>query len=288
MWGRNSKKNPQSLVKGVEQLVSLPEVYALAKEKLNDAYADAREIGAIISKDTNLSAQLLRLANSAAYGYSGKVDTVSRAVALVGLRQVESLVLTCVAMETFTRLSPSHINVAKFWRHSMFTAVVSRILARECRVLHAERLFVAGLLHDIGSLILYHHAPELAEKILEAPNPVEEREALGFDHAEVGKALAEQWRLPPALCAAIEYHHEPTRCADFALEVAIVHVANMMSHALELKDDEGLREACDPQAWQLLGISETRINPLFQEALRDFIDVLDLLQPGLRQPDRAP
>lgn len=290
MWGRYNKKNPKALVKGVEKLVSLPEVYASAREKLSDPFADAREIAHIISQDADLTARLLRMANSAVFGLSAKVETVTRAITVVGLRQIESLVLATVAVEAFAKLPVDQVNMASFWRHSLFTAVISRILARECHVLHAERLFVAGLLHDIGTLILYHEAPELATKLLAHSDGQDvhrmERELLGFDHADVGAALAQQWLLPAALEEAIGCHHRPGEAKDFLLEAAIVHVANMMAHAMELKDDEGLRAACDPVAWNLLHIGESRINPIFQEALREFLEVLDLLQPGAARPDR--
>ncbi len=285
MWGLNKKKTPEELVRKVERLVSLPEVYFLVKEKLNDPRSDMREVSRIISQDADLTVRLLRLANSAAYGIPQRVETVSRAVPLVGMRQIEALILATTAVEAFARLPAEMVNMAQFWRHSVFAAVISRILARSVNVLHAERLFVAGLVHDIGKLIVYHQLPDIAQEVLERNRLGEdmsaiERELLGFDHAVVGAALARQWDLSQGLQEAIACHHEPAMASEFPLEAAIVHIANLMADAIELKDDEGLHGACDPSAWRLLGLTEGRIKPVFQEALLEFIEILDLLQPG--------
>lgn len=286
MWGR-SKKNPKQLVKGVSRLVSLPEVYVLVKERLQDARYNSHDIARVIGKDPDLTARLLRIANSAAYGAPRRIETVSRAVTVIGARDLEALVLASSAVEVFNRLPLERVSMASFWRHNVFTAVVARILARERQVLHPERLFVAGLLHDIGQLIIYHQLPEAAHELLDRTDPgkescSEERALLGFDHAEVGGELAEAWQLPDALQAALRYHHEPGAAGEYALEAAMVHVADLISTALETKEGEELQDTCDITAWRTLGLAESRIKPIMQESLLEFIDVLDLLQPGAR------
>lgn len=279
-------KSPEALAEGVDKLATLPEVYYVLRNRLNDPRAGSREIAQVINKDAALTARLLKMVNSAVFGPRARVDSISRAVSMVGTRELEFLVLATSAFETFSRLSSELVSVATFWRHSVFCAVASRILARQCNVLHPERLFVAGLMHDVGSLALYHQVPDVAREVLERsqegaePTEVVEKELLGYDHAEVGGALARQWRFPEALEEAIRCHHRPDFADAYALEAAIVHVANMMTVAMEINDDEEFREICDPAAWRLLRLSETRIRPVFQEAVHEFLEVLEQLSPG--------
>jgi putative nucleotidyltransferase with HDIG domain len=123
-----------------------------------------------------------------------------------------------------------------FWRHSIFTGLLSRILARRCGVLHPERLFIAGLLHDIGSLVLYRRLPEVAGELLLTAQGDEqvlcraESDVLGFTHAELGKLLLAHWRLPESLCEAVARHHEPAAAENAQLEAAVVHVADVLAN----------------------------------------------------------
>ena len=288
MWGKTRKKQPataQELVSQVEKLVSLPEVYFLIREKLADPLCSVNALAAIIQQDAGLTARLLKLGNSPYFGYSNRVDTVSRAISIIGIRELEFLVLATAAVERFSGLPVELVNMASFWRHSIFTGVLSRLLARQCNVLHHERLFVAGLLHDVGKLIIYHELPDESREILAGLEEGDEvygleYGVLGFDHAEVGERLSAQWRMPLSLQKAIGHHHSPADAGDFCLEASIVHVANMMAHAMELKDEDDFSKRCEPFAWQLLKLPEARIKPMFQDAVMEFIEVLELLQPG--------
>jgi len=280
----------QELVSGVDGLVSLPEVCFLVNDLVNDPNSEIEQIGHVISQDPALTARLLRLVNSSYYGFSNKIETVSRAILMVGLKELQHMVWATTAVETFSGLSPDQANMAGFWRHSIFTAVLSRILARECNILHPERLFVGGLLHDIGRLIFYCKLPQAMEEVLRLEQETGqrdgldiERQVLGFDHAEVAGDLFESWKLPEALCIAVRHHHDPASTPGQGMESAILHVADVMAHVLEAGDDEGLESACDAHAWQYLNLPVERIKPVLHEAVFQFIEALELLLPGASQ-----
>lgn len=290
---RANKNNPESvqdLVNGVDQLVSLPEVCFMVNDLVNDPNSDITQIGSVISQDPDLTARLLKLVNSSFYGFDKPIDTVTRAVMVVGLRELQHMVWASSAVETFTNLSPADANMAGFWRHSIFCAVTARILARECNILHPERMYVAGLLHDIGRLLIFHKLPETASKIIaeERSNPdcdiaSIENQILGYDHAQIGMALCNSWELPNSLAIAIGHHHNPELVESFKLETAILHVANVMAHALEMGDEEKFQERTNEVAWSLLNLSDDAIKRTLQEAVMQFLEALELLLPGASQ-----
>ena len=185
----------ESLVADVAGLVSPPDICVKIGELIQDPKASTQSIGEIIIRDPNLTGRLLRLVNSSFYGLRTKVDTVSRAITVVGTRDLYALVLAISAVKSFSHLPNKLVNMDTFWRHSLYTALIARILAGRVDVLHPERLFVGGLLHDIGSLVVYSRLHELAREILLTAKGDEEvfyhmeMEMLGFSHADLGSLL---------------------------------------------------------------------------------------------------
>jgi HD-like signal output (HDOD) protein len=280
----------KELVQGVEKLVSLPEVCFLVNDLVNDPLSELAEIGEIISQDPDLTARLLKLVNSSYYGFPKKIETVSRAILMVGLKELQHMVWSTTAVETFNNVAPNDANMATFWRHSIFTAVLSRILARETNVLHPERLFVSGLLHDVGQLLIFTKLPDFAQQIIDIQNEqpstsqvAAEQTALGYDHGEIAGALFHDWEMPDSIVAAVKYHHDPQAAEDFHLEASIVHVADVMAHALEMGEEENMLQAGQPFAWERLGLPEARIKPVMHEAVMQFLESLELLLPGASQ-----
>ncbi len=283
-------KTPQELVKGVDKLVSLPEVCFLVNDLVNDPTSDIQQIGNVISQDPDLTARLLKLVNSSFYGYTTPIDTVSRAIMVVGLRELQHMVWASSAVETFNSLPPADATMASFWRHSIFTAVCGRILAREANILHPERLFVTGLLHDIGRLLIYIKEPDVAREVFgrqqQDPNQdlcIIEKNLLGFDHAELGGVLCESWQLPASISVAIANHHQPVLASGYPMESSIVHIANIMAHALELGQEEKLQELTHPGAWGMLDLSDNIVKKILHEAVLQFLEVLELLLPAASQ-----
>lgn len=279
----------RELVKGVGKLASLPEVCVRVNEMVDDPRCSAAAIGKVISRDTALTAQLLRLANSSFYNFPSNISTISRAITVIGERELRYLVLALSAVRTFSGVPIELSNMASFWRHSVYCAVLSRLIASRCHVLHSERLFVAGLLHDIGLLVILHRVPELERVALQRAHhgheelQKAEEEVLGCDHATVGRALLEQWKLPSVLCETVGCHHNVAAAEEARLDAAIVHIANVFANRAELPvDHEGPLPQVDPLAWELTSLSEADLENLADEAAPMFAESWAMIQPIVR------
>lgn len=274
----------RDLVTGSIKLVSIPELYVRLNDAVEAGEASTTEIGRIISQDPGLTAHLLRIANSPLYGFSAKIDTISRAVMVIGTRGLRDLVLAASAVDVFSKIPSNLISMASFWRHSIYTGVIARVMAEKCRVLHSERLFVIGLLHDIGQLILFYKIPELAREALYRsrstgqPRYLAEREVLGFDHAQVGGELLRHWSMPESLCSAVAYHHEPA--PTHGLETAIVHLADSLASTVEGNNlGDHVPPCCDPVAWDMIDLAADTTDSILNDARPQFIAALSLFLP---------
>ena len=274
-----------ALVQGNVKLVSLPHVCIRVNLMVDDPDNTAADIGNVIQQDASLTARLLKIANSPLYGFRSRVDTISRAVTVIGQRELRDLVFAVSAVRTFAQIPVDLANMASFWRHSIFTGIVAKLLAQECGVLHTERLFVAGLLHDLGKLLIFHKMPEQAQKALrrsialEEPLHLAERTTIGFDHGAVGGALATLWELPPALLGAIRFHHEPEAAPD-CLEAALVHLANSIAHIAEAPEQrDRLLAQSSQHAWQMASLTPEVIDPIIAQAHPLLFEGLALIMP---------
>lgn len=265
---------PQGLVADIADLVTLPEIALRVARLADDPAASAAEIGREISKDSAITTRILRVANSASFGHAGRIDTVTRAVAVLGMRQVRDLAVGLSAVRSFERMGNDLITMESFWRQNVLCAIAAGHIAAGHRAARsAESVFIAGLLHDIGQLVIFMRAPEIARRALlmsiDSPTGQElhlcERELMGFDHGEVGGALARQWGLPRSLQECIEFHHEPEQATDHLIDVAIVHVANSVAvlaeiGSLELEDAPKMQ----PTALRRIGLTLQEVPALIE------------------------
>lgn len=255
----------EEVVDNVGQLVSLPAACIRLNEMVDDPSCSADDMGRVINQDVALTARLLRIANSPMYGLSTQVKTVSRAVTVLGMKQVRDLVLASIAIKTFDGIPNTLVSMQTFWEHSILCALCARTLAMDCLRQQRETVFVAGLLHDMGKLVLYNQLPDLSRRVLEASangsksleSYVAEREIIGFDHAAVGGELAHRWSLPASLQESITYHHEPENAKQHMVEVAVVHIANSLA-ILAARKTDNLDKAPKIKeiAWELTGLDK--------------------------------
>lgn len=285
--------SPKELVTGSIHLVSLPEVCIRVNEMLDEPAVTVAELGQIISQDTSLTARLLKIVNSSYYGYQVKIETVSRAVTVVGLRELRGLVIAASAVETFSNVPDTVLNKVRFWRHSLYCGVIARLLAEQCNVLHSERLFVAGLLHDIGKLIIAQRLPAEMKMIsLELENGSSseleiEQEILGFNHAGVGGELMKAWNMPDTLFESVAYHHDPRRAEVGIMETCLVHLANIFTSEAEQGLDmvgDTPAEEISTFAWEMTGLDESVKEHVFREAGPLFAEALETILPRSYPP----
>jgi len=281
-----NKINIAELVKSVGDLVSLPDIFIRINQLVENPQSSLDDITKVVSQDPSFTVRLLRVANSPFYGFSSAIETVSRAVTLIGTSQVRNLALSTSVSRTFEGLPNELVSMDNFWKHSLYCALVARILAHRLRKTDPEALFTAGLLHDIGELVIFNRLPKQAKEVLlqvldsgdEIPVYVAERQTMGFDHAQVGGELARQWNLPPLLQDCIAHHHDIQQAQYCPIETAILHIANTLALMAEV-DSTNLEDvpAIDPQAWAITGLEPgDLIESTIREAQEEFIDAQKL------------
>ncbi|MYL84522.1 HDOD domain-containing protein [Desulfovibrio aerotolerans] len=276
---------PEAILASDPVLVSLPEVFMRIREVLSDPNSTVEEASAVIGKDPSLTAKLLKLVNSAFYARTlrvsgglppGPVDTLSRAVMLLGLNQLSTLAMGVSVLPLFKDIPAGCIDLRQFWRHSIGVGLIAKLMAVRMHDPSPERFFVAGLLHDIGRLVLYKQVPaaagaSMAEAAATGRHLVEvEQELFGFNHAELGGMLLHKWRFPESLEQAVWRHHAPTT-GEVPLEPAIICVADMIAGAvLPGSSGERLVPRHDPAAWNAVGMAPADLPELVETAEAHF------------------
>ena len=227
-----------------------PQLAAVAQDlnlALSEPDPSSKKIVEIITHSPGLTAKLLRLVNTPIYGFQGKVETVSRAVAIVGLREVVMLASSLLMVDQFGVIPKSVIEMRTFLEHSLGCALTCKALAESTGLAQPEQAFVAGLLHDIGRLYFFTSFPERSryciDSALRHKRPLMTEEALffGIDHADMGERLLAGWRMPSGLSRTVGCHHDPARATGLPL-AGIVHLADLLTHAMGL----GCSGECGP------------------------------------------
>jgi len=250
------------------KLFALPEIYARLDALMKDPNTSASDVTALISKDPALSATMLKLVNSAFMGRTGlslghrlnpRVDNLERAVMILGTSQLANLALALSVVPAFRDIDPDVMDMRRFWEHSISCG----LLARELALCHGgsdpEQAFVAGLLHDIGRLVMFRHLPGQCAQVLAQASREEtdvysvESRALGWTHADLGGNLLAKWQFPASLARAAAQHHRPGTAEVLP---ALVNAADFLAHVLTLgaRADLPVPEF-RPEAWDTLPLS---------------------------------
>jgi len=275
-----SRTSAAQLIRGEIQLVSLPNVYTRIVETLNSARASSNLVADIVSKDSSLSLRLLRLVNSAFYGFPAKIDSISRGITLLGTNELTTLAIGISVVRMFQDIPENLIDMETFWKHSIRCGLFAQVLASHKVGLSEEKLFVGGLLHDIGRLVMLRKIPGkyihaiLMSREEQIPLYRAEQRLLHCDHAEIGRMLAKEWHLTTALTQMIGGHHSPAM-DRFPMESCIIHVADLLAHAC---GDELLMTTQIPplhaKAWETIGLSPSILGPTIQQVDRLFHDIV--------------
>ena len=270
-----STTKASDIVKDIHGLVTLPHVYIHIGRLIDDPNSSSADIAKAVSQDPSFTLRLLRVANSALYRFPSAVDTVAKAVSIIGTSQIRSLALSMSVASSFKGLPNELVSMENFWRHSLFCALIARDLAKQVGRCDPDALFTAGLLHDIGELIIFNRLPEQAKEALlmvldsgeDIPIHQAERQVLGFDHSEVGGELAKDWHLPSLLEECIAFHHDIAASKQHRRETALVHLANILALMAELDTlDPQDVPTIDPMAWELTKLTSDCIEPSVRDA----------------------
>ena len=267
----------QRQVRELSSLPTLPGVVQTISTLAGDINTSAQDMGQIVSRDQVLSSKLLRVVNSPFYGFPGRISSVTHALVLLGFNVVKGLVLSTAVFNSMAARSHG------LWRHSLGTAVLARRIAKELKLPQVEEVMVAGLLHDLGKVILSHVAPDEYERVVDLAHNRRrhvaeiELEVCGVDHTRVGGWIAEQWHLPARLQDALIYHHAPGSARHSKEVAAVVHLADILARAA------GYGECGDPtmpplehDAFHRVGLSFEQIDTLVMAAENEFLAGVDI------------
>ncbi|NIP99017.1 MAG: HDOD domain-containing protein [Nitrospinaceae bacterium] len=258
-------------------LASPPTLYNQLHQALNNPESTFEQFSRIIGSDSAFSTRLLRIVNSPFYGYSTPIESLEEAIHILGIDQLSVLALAALVLDKFRGIPLDLVDMDSFWKHSIGCALAARAIARKRKESKLERYYLAGLLHDIGALLLYKEIPvkarlNLSEARLDQKNIYEvERKNLGFDHAEVGGNLLKKWSLSDGYVEAAGFHHDPFQAEKDPVLVSIVHIADILAYRMELgQSGQPVIPPIVEESLMLVGLSEDDLNHLRSEILEHF------------------
>ncbi len=257
------------------------------EEALVSPQCNLNSIGDAIQKDPDLTARLLRLANSPFFGFANRLSTVTEAVSLLGIQQIQDMIVASSVLDRFKGVPDSLVNKDSFWRHSLAVGIAARLLAMERRLPKPDKFFVAGLLHDVGRLVLLSQAAEWAQQVFELYQREKmllrdaEKKILGYDHQQIAAELLQSWSYPSALVQAVEFHHTPSQSVA-KLDAAVVHIADHLVNAMGIgSSGEQFIAPLDEKAWTILGLNSDTL-PRLIEAVDE--QILSVEEAFLKKP----
>jgi len=259
----------KDLVDHETELATFPGIYFRIKEILDSPSSSAADIARVVSTDVGLSAKLLKLVNSPFYGFADTIDSIAHAVSLVGIKEISTLALGISTINFFKDIPPELMDMKTFWRHSLSCGILSRLISMRAKKTHRDiepdRLFTAGLLHDVGRLIIFKKQPYASVQALlyarenMIPLVDAESEVLGFDHTEIADLLLSEWNFPVAITTAIVNHHDP-KSASNPKEAAIIQIADNLTNAVEIsRGGMYVLPGIQADAWEGLGLKTSEL-----------------------------
>lgn len=270
----------QELVNSNVELVSLPAIVTKVNDLLNSPTASAADIAELISQDPGLTLRLLKMVNSPFYNFPSKIETVSMAITVLGINQLRDLLIATTLVNRFKSKPDTDFDIETFWCHSITTGLAARTIALNRKIPNSERLFIAGLLHDIGkmlmALLLPMHYAELNQSYLQSTK-ANESDIFGFNHDELGECLLNTWHFPSTIATPIRHHHDLQSADMYKTDTAILHIGNVIANNIQAPvspDDDTL---LNPLALKTLNMDERDIEPYYESVYQLLDQLLETL-----------
>jgi len=273
------------LVNKVKEMPPLPQSITQILEITKDDKSSSRELAKVFERDPTLAVNILKIANLPAYGFSSRISTISHAVVCLGLETIKSIALTSSTHDMLNKEIPAYsLGEGMLWQHSISCATCAKIIAKRIGYKDDEEAYIAGLLLDIGKVILssfaedeFNQVAERAEKD-KVPFNIAEQEILGFAHPQVGGRVIKKWHLPSALVEAVLYHHQPEKAVEHKTLAYIVHLADALSCMLGIGlGSDGLMYLFEENTLDVLGLTKEGIEPIISE-LADIVVEVEAVQ----------
>ncbi len=275
------------LVNKTVKLPTIPTVLLKLNEVVNDPDSSAEDVAKVISCDPSITTNILRIVNSAYYGLQVRVSSINLAVSIMGFNMTKKVALKAAIFSVFGKKKEAvaHFDPELFWTHSIFCGVAAKVLAGESPYfsgIHPEDIYIAGLLHDIGKIILFENAPGPFLQALDAaahqgiPTSAAEEEVLGFTHSDVGSVLAIKWFLPEDLTIAVRYHHNPAKDPFSKSLASLVHLADWLAWKEgRVSAPKVLPPTLEESVFEKVGLEQDQMEDLAEKVRQEFSKVGD-------------
>ena len=276
-------KDIKQVIEKIDKIPTLPLVVTKLTDLIRNPRTSATDVQNVINKDPALSARVLKLVNSSFYGFSERISSVSHAIVILGFNTIKNIALTASVFDVFGKDNggaDDQFDREAFWLHSIAVAGTSRLIAKHFRLQNLEDIFVAGLLHDIGKIILDQYAHDQYEKVIQLVREKDmliveaEMQVLDLTHAQVGAWLATRWKLPQALVQMIGLHHKPELGNDLAKPVFTIHLADIFVRAMGIgSGGDSKIPKVSRQAWNDLEFDMDQAKKIMIQMEKELYDV---------------
>lgn len=270
----------ESIVEAVNDLPSLHHIVTKVMELTEDPDSTAQDINNVLNQDQGMTAKVLKMANSAFYGFPRRIGTVTDATILLGFKTIRSIVMAASVSDILSQEIKGYaLENGELWRHSQCAAMAARLIGKKAKFARLDLAYTAALLHDIGKVILNSSMLEAYHDVVTRVNAGDisfidaENLLIGFNHAIVGAKVVEKWNLPAELVEAIELHHNIEKAEINKKLTAIVHVADAICVSMGIGIGiDGMLYPMSAEAMSLLGLDESEIDNIISELVDIFAD----------------
>jgi putative nucleotidyltransferase with HDIG domain len=266
--------DPKLLRAQIERIDTLPTIPSVLKKLLaviENPKISLTEVGNFIQSDPVLTSRVLKMVNSPIYGFPGRISAVQQALILLGLNVVRGLLLGVSVFEVMQK------SMVGLWEHSLGCAITARIIAKKKNIPEPEEISIAGLLHDIGKVVMILRYKEEYEEVVRESETKDlliidaEKSVFDITHADSGSWIAKKWNFPHSLVEIIEYHHKPNLSKSLPMQTAIVHLADLLTRSVGFGfSGDNHVPAVNPAAWELLNLSDADLRDIFDEMAEAF------------------
>ncbi|SEA18855.1 HDOD domain-containing protein [Alkalimonas amylolytica] len=274
--------NALQYAENVTEVFVFPDAYLRVKQLLESERADMDEVSEVIQLDPSLASKILKLANSAIYNLPKKIDTISKALVVLGAETIYNLVISSAVISVCEQVSHSAIDMDRFWEQSVHSALIARALGNKVAPRQSEQLYVSGLLHNIGELALCQLDPELAkacEQYSADEKPWQcQRRVLGFTYAELSAALLRLWQLPNSIIEPIALQHQPDKHLRQPA-VLLLNISSRMALANVHPELYKQTNLLDPFVLEVLGIIQPDLRAALDFCNSEALYLLSVLNP---------